>query len=50
MGKRDINWEKIIFWFVFITLVVATAYVIVMIVMAPLEQTSLAKGGLKGFY
>lgn len=42
MKKRNIDWEKIIFWFVFITLAVSTVYIIVMIVLAPLETTSLA--------
>lgn len=37
MRNKKLDWEKIICWFVFITLAVSVAYVVVMIIIAPAE-------------
>lgn len=40
MKLKELNWEKIIYLFVFITLVVASAYVIVLIILSPSEAAA----------
>jgi hypothetical protein len=38
--KIRINWEKLIYWFVLVTLIIATVSVVVMITLAPVENTT----------
>ncbi len=38
--KIRINWDKLIYWFVLVTLIIATVSVVVMITLAPVENTT----------